>query len=136
MATAGRNCVIKKAGTAIAGLRVNSITWNGAGIDITDKGDGAFQTFLADVLATDTLEITGEGVEDGNVLRNLAFSTTASDKFLSDLTYEFAADSSASDVISGDFIMTSYSEGSPYQEANTFNATFVRNGSHTFTPGV
>ena len=136
MATAGRNCVIKQSGTAIAGLRVNSITWNGAGIDITDKGDGAFQTFLDDVLSTDTLEITGEGVEDGNVLRNLAFSTTPGDKFLAALTYEFAADTAASDTISGDFIMTSYSEGSPYQDANTFNVTFVRNGSHTFTAGA
>mgnify|MGYP000627782065 CR=1 FL=1 len=136
MATAGRLCVIKKAGTAIAGLRVNSITWNGAGIDVTDKGDGAFQTFLTDVLATDTLEISGEGIEDGNVLRNLALSTDPADKFMTDLTYEFAADADAADTISGSFILTSYSEGSPYQEANTFTATFVRNGAHTFTAGA
>lgn len=129
--SAGRLCVIKKNGTAIAGARTTGITWNGSAIDVTDGNDSGIQAFLDGVMTGDTLEMTVEGVEDGQVLRDIAFGA-ASGKFFSDLTFTFPN----GDVISGDFVMTTYTESGAYEDAQTFNATFVRNGSHTYTPAV
>lgn len=123
---AGRLCVLKKATVAIAGARVVGITWNGQPIDVTDQGDSGVQTFLADVLASDTLEISIEGVEEDQVIHDIAFSTTNAARFLTDLTFTFPN----GDVISGSFVLTAYTETGNYQEAQTFSATFVRNGIH------
>jgi predicted secreted protein len=131
--TAGRDCVVAIGGTAIAGARVKSITRNMTPIDISDSDDDEYMAMLADTFAEDTLEITVSGVEDGTVLRDIAFTTTAADRHISDLTFEFAG--SPADSISGDFIMTAYSITGDYREATAFDATFVRNGQHTFTQG-
>lgn len=129
---AGRLCVIKKNAVTIAGGRTVGITWNGAGIDVTDQNDSGIQTFLDQVLTGDTLEITIEGIEEDQVLRDIAFNTSGATKHLSDLSFVFPN----GDAITGDFIMTSYAETGAYEDAQTFNATFVRNGAHTYTPSV
>lgn len=126
---AGRLCVLKKGATAIAGARVVGMTWNGQAIDVTDQGDSGIQTFLDDVIASDTLEISIEGLEEDEVIRDIALSSTNAAKFLSDLSFEFPS----GDKITGKFVLTSYSETGNYQEAMTFSATFVRNGVHTYT---
>jgi len=130
--TAGRDFVVKKNSTAIAAVRTKSVTWNGTPIDITNDDDAGATTYLSDAFASTTLEISVEGLTDDDVLSDLAFSTTDSDKFLSDLTLERAN----GDVISGNFILTNYVENGQYQEATTFTATLVRNAAHTWTPGA
>ena len=132
--TAGRDCVVSIGGTAIAGGRVKSITRNLTPIDDSDADDNEYMSMLADDFSEDTLEITISGLEDGTVLRDLAFTTTASDRHLSDLKFEFPG--TPADEISGDFIMTSFALSGDYREATTFDATFVRNGQHTYTQGV
>lgn len=130
--SAGRLCVLTKNSVVIAGGRTVGVTWNGAPIDVTDQGDSGMQTFLDNVLSSDTLELTIDGMEEDQVLRDLAMDTTNAAKFMSDLTFTYPN----GDVISGDFIMTSYSETGAYEDAQTFTATFVRNGAHTYTPAV
>lgn len=132
--TAGRDVTVSIGGTAIAGGRSKSITRNSTPIDDSDADDGEFMSMLADTFSEDTLEISISGVEDGTVLRDIAFSTTASDRHLSDLTFEFAG--LPADSISGDFIMTAFTITGEYRDATTFDATFVRNGQHTFTQGT
>lgn len=127
---AGRLCVLKKGATAIAGARVVGLSWNGQPIDVTDQGDSGIQSFLAGHLATDTMEVTIEGLEEDGVIRTAALSGGAAAKFLSDLTFEFPT----GDTITGNFVLTTYTESGPHDDAQTFNATFVRNGVHTFTP--
>ena len=80
------------------------------------------------------MELSISGVEDGTVMRDIAFSTTASDRHLSNLTFEFPG--LPADSISGDFILTSFTITGDYREATTFDATFVRNGTHTYTQGT
>jgi len=130
--SAGRDFVVKKNTTAIASVRTKSVTWNGTPIDCTNDDDDGATTYLSDVFANTSLEISVEGLTDDDVLSDLAFSATDSDKFMSDITLERAN----GDAISGDFILTNYVENGQYQEATTFTATLVRNAAHTWTPSA
>lgn len=127
--TAGRDCTVRQGATTIAGGRTTGITCNGEPIDVTDQGDSGVQNFLSNVLASDTCEITIDGLEEDSILHDLAFSGVQSDKFISDLGFFFAN----GDSVVGGFVMTNYTTTGEYQEATKFNATFVRNGAHTFT---
>jgi len=127
----GRDCLIKKGGTAIAGLLTNTISVAGEPIDITDKGDAGVVDYLDDTMTGLQLEITGEGYEEDNVLRDLALGAV-SGKFLSDLTYDFGN----GDTISGNFVMTSYSETAADEDGEKFNVTFKSKGAWTFTAAV
>jgi len=130
--TAGRDYLIKKNDVTIAGVRVVGMTWAGQPIDVTDQGDDGITTYLGSEFANETLEISVEGVEDGDVLADLAFGTTSSARHLTDITI----DRPNGDTVSGTFIMTNYAETGNYQEATTFTASLVRSGIHTLTPGA
>lgn len=131
--TAGRTAVLNKNATAIAGVRVLNITRDSTFIDITDADDDGFTTLLtgADSAATSQLTLGVEGLEDGQVLRDIAMNP-ATDQVLTDITFDFPN----GDEISGNFALTSYNEGNPYQDATTFSATFVSSGEWTYTPSV
>lgn len=126
---AGRLATFKVGANTIAGVRVLNINWNGTPIDTTDQGDAGFQTFLAGVMATDTLELSVEGLEEDQVIRKAALKSGQSAKFFADAEFVFPN----GDEIEGDFVLTAYTEGNPHDNATTFTATFVRNGAHTFT---
>ena len=130
--SAGREFAVKKDGTTIASVRSKSITWNGQPIDVTSDDDDGDMTYLSDAFGSKSLEMSVEGMTDDDVLSDLAFSDTDSDKHLSDLTLERAN----GDAIGGAFILTNYVETGNYQEATTFTATLIRNGAHTFTPSA
>lgn len=126
---AGRDFYLEKNNTRIAAIRVTNVNWNGTPIDVTSGDDDGVTTYLSNEFANTTLELSIEGLSDSDVLSDLAFSTTDSDKHMSDIKLVRHND----DEISGTFIMTSYSETGNYQEATTFSATLVRSGAHTFT---
>lgn len=130
--SAGRDFAVKKNSTTIASVRTKSVTWNGTPIDVTSDDDDGTTTYLADKFSNTTLELSVEGLTDDDVLSDIAFSGTDSDKHLSDITLERAN----GDEISGNFILTNYVETGTYQEATTFTATIVRSGAHTWTPSV
>lgn len=129
---AGQLCTVSLAGTTIAGGRTSGISWNGTPIDVSDKGSNAFQEFLDGVLATDTLEVTLDGLEEDQVLRDKALSTVPANKFLPDLSFNFPN----GDKLSGKFILTTYTETGAHDGAQEFTATFVRNGAHTYPGGA
>jgi predicted secreted protein len=126
--TAGRLFVLKKGVTVIGGGRSLSVSVNGSPIDVSDKDSAGFVEYLADELTGRQLEFTVDGIEEDQVLRDLAFGAS-SGVFLSDLTFEFGATS----TVSGDFVMTGYSETGEYQDSITYTATFVSDGSWTYT---
>ena len=129
---AGRLATLKVGAATVAGVRVLNINWAGTAIDVTDQNDDGFQSFLDGVMATDTLEVSVEGLEEDGVLRKAALKSGASGKFFANAEFAFPN----GDKITGNFVMTAYTEGQPYDNATTFNATFVRNGAHTFTDAV
>jgi predicted secreted protein len=104
--SASRDFLVKKNGTTLASITAKSVAWNGTVIDVTADDDNGFTTALADVFANTTMEISGSGYTDDDVLSGVAFTTSESDKHLSDITLERPN----GDVISGNFILTSYTE--------------------------
>ena len=130
--TAGRLCVIKKNDVTIGGGRTVSITVNGSGINVEDQGDEGFQTFLADVMIGRSIELSIDGYEEDQVIRDIAMAATSTGQFLTDITFEFPN----GDELSGDFMLSSYSETGAYEDGQTFTATFSSDGVWTYTPAV
>lgn len=130
--SAGRDFAVKIGGTKIASVRSKSFTSNKTPIETTNDDDSGVTSYLDGAFASKALEISVEGLTDDDVLSDIALSTTDSDSFLSNLTLERAN----GDEVSGNFILTAYTETGQYQEATTFSATLVRNGAHTFTPAA
>jgi hypothetical protein len=130
--TAGRLCVIKKATVVIGGGRTVGITVNGAAINVEDQGDLGFQTFLPDVMTGRSIELTIDGYEEDQVIRDVAMAATSTGQFLTDITFEFPN----GDVISGDFFLSSYSETGAYEDGQTFTGAFSSDGAWTYTPAV
>lgn len=130
--TAGRLCVIKKAATTIGGARNVSITVNGSPINVEDQDDLGFQTLLAGVITGRSIELSLDGYEEDQVIRDIAFAATSTGQFMTDITFEFPN----GDVISGDFFLASYSETGAYEDGQTFTASFTSDAAWTYTPAV
>jgi predicted secreted protein len=128
--TAGRLCVIKKNAVTIGGGRNVSITVNGSPINVEDQGDDGFQTLLSGVITGRSIELSIDGYEEDQVIRDIAMASTATGQFMDDLTFEFPN----GDEISGDFFLASYSETGAYEDGQTFTATFTSDGTWTYTP--
>lgn len=121
--------VLKKNSVVIGGGRTLSMTVNGTPINTTDKDDAGITTYLADTLTGRSIEFSVDGQEEDQVLRRIALGSSASGHFLGDLTFEFGN----GDVISGDFVMTGYTETGAYEDAQTYTATFSSDGAWTDT---
>lgn len=129
--TAGRLCLIKKNDVTIGGVRTAGMTVNGSPINVEDQGDEGFATYLAGILTGQSVELTGEGYEEDQVLRDLALGPAAA-RFLSDLTFEFPN----GDAISGGFVLSAYTETGAFEDGQTFTATFTSDGAWTYTESV
>lgn len=122
--------VLKKNNVVIGGGRVGNMTVNGTPINTTDQGDGGLAKYLAGVLVGRSLEFSFDGLEEDQVLRNIALSNDPSNSFFDDLTFTFGN----GDVLSGDFVMTGYTETGSYEDAQTYTASFGSDGAWVFTP--
>ncbi len=128
---AGRNAVLSKNGTPIAGVKTLSIKWGGEGIDVTDQNSDGIREFLNGTdMSSQTLTIEVEGIETDHVIRDIAL-TIATSKMLTDLSFKFADALAAKDTITGNFLLTSYEEGNPDDQGVDFKATFESSGSWT-----
>jgi hypothetical protein len=124
----GRLCFIKKNGTTIGGGRTVSMTVNGSPINVEDQGDLGFATYLAGILTGQSIELSIDGYEDGQVLRDIALGPVAN-RFLDDITFNFPN----GDELSGDYVLSAYTETGALEDGQTFSATFSSDGAWTFT---
>lgn len=124
----GRLFLIKKNDVTLGGGRTVGMTVNGTTIDASDQTDVGFTVFVADTIIDSGLEITFEGVARENTLRDIGLGAQAN-RFMSDITLHFPD----GDEISGDFVLSGYSETGPYKDSQQFSATLVSNGAWTFT---
>jgi len=69
-ARSGRELLIKKAGTAIAGMQTSTVAFTAEGVDITDKLDNGYRTY-ADFAGVMSFEISGDGIAKDADLRGL-----------------------------------------------------------------
>jgi len=125
----GRAASVLKNSVAIAGVRVMTIKIDNASIDVTDKDSLGIVEVLS-TAATRQISLSVEGIYKEPVLRDIAFDPTAS-QLLTDLTFKFADGLTTKDTIAGNFFMTSYEEGNPYEDAVTFSASFTSSGAWT-----
>lgn len=125
-ASSGRELLIKKGATVLAGVRTKTVTINGEPIDVTTDDDSGFRTLLADP-ATRSIDLSVEGITKDAVLR--AIVAGGGSQLLTDITVEYPDGA----VIAGDFYLVSIEESGEYQDAVTFTASLQSSGEYTYT---
>lgn len=128
----GRKLVIKKGGTAIAAVRTKGVSWSGEPIDVTSDDAAGFRKLLSDAQGQEQIDLSVEGVMTDNILRDIALAP-ATTKYLTDITLVW---SDTLESISGDFMLASYEESAPYNEAITFTASLQSSGQWVYTPAA
>ena len=119
--------LIKKNSVTVGGGRTTALSVNGAAVDVQDQGDAGVQTFLAGKVTGQAMEISFEGYEDGQVLRDVALGP-ASGRFLTDIVLDFPN----GDSLECAWFLSSYQETGAHEDGQTFTATLQSNGSWTF----
>ena len=131
----GRELLLKKGGTVIAGLRNVTLSWGGESINVT-TGDDSGKRLLLAASGEEQIDISFDGLTTDSVLRDIALGSGS--KLLTDITIEWPLFDSATNSdpadISGDFRFPSYEEGAPYQDAITFSGSLESSGAWTYDP--
>ena len=132
-ASIGRLQRVLKNSVVFAGVRSSGINWGGEPPDVTTGEDNSYRTSLS-VVSQQQLTITIEGISKNELLRTTALTTAT--KRLTDVSFEFSIVNDANSTnatLTGNFDLTAYEEGAPYNEGVTFSATFQSSGSWTYT---
>ena len=131
----GRSLLLKKGGTVIAGLRNVTFSYNNENIDVTSGEDSGVQTLIA-AAGQENVSISFDGITKDGVLRDIALGSAT--KLFTDVTIEWPIFDTATNAdpadLSGDFKLSSYEEGAPYNDAITFSATLDSSAAWTYDP--
>jgi predicted secreted protein len=130
VATSGRDFIIMKNSNAIAGLRENSVSFDGSPVDITGKGDGGFRT-LAGFAGMKSFDVSASGVLADDVFLDL-INTPGSALLLTDVTIEYAN----GDTIAGNVYVASCEFSGAHDGENTYTLSLQSSGAWTRTAGV
>lgn len=135
-ANVGRNLLVKKGGTVIAGIRSKSISINGSPIDITTDDDLGYRTLLEEA-GEKSIDISFDGIVKDATLRDIVLGGTTS-QYLTDITVEYPIRSgeTTADTIAGDFFLTNVDETGTYNDSITFSAALQSSGQWTYTKGA
>ena len=126
-ASSGRELVLKRGTTVVAGVRTKAMAITRAGIDVTSDDDVGFRTMLGEPGQLE-LNVSVSGVTKDDVLRADAVNGVT----LQAYTLEFEDGS----TVTGNFFLATYTETGTYNEAVTFEAEIQSSGAFTFTAGV
>lgn len=121
-ARSGRELLIKKAGTALAGFKTNTVAFTAEGVDITDKLDSGYRTF-GDFAGIISFEISGDGVAKDTVLRDLFKAGTGF--LLNDVTIQW----DTGEEWGCDVFFSAYEETGAHDGSADFTATFQSSGA-------
>lgn len=124
----GRKAILSKGATVVAAIRTKTVSINNEPVDITSDDDSGFRTMLADP-GTKSLDMTVEGVIKDATLLTVAMSST-------DILEAFSILLPTIGTLAGDFVVTGFETGAPYNEAATFSCTLQSSGTFTFTAAV
>lgn len=131
----GRAASLEKNSVVLAGVRTKTLTWSGESIDLT-SGENDGIRLLAEASGQEQIDIPVEGVTKDDTFLNIVMDTTAN-RMLTDITLTFDIrnpSNTTAATLSGNFRISSYEEGMPYNDAITFSATLESSGDWTFTP--
>ena len=118
----GRQVIVKRDGTVIAGARTKSVTINNEPIDVTTDDSAGFRELL-EVSGERHFDMTVEGVTKDSVLLSLVVAGTS---LIDTFTLEFPG--SPATTISGDFRMNNFQLGAEYNDAVTFTLELQSTG--------
>jgi predicted secreted protein len=124
---AGRNALLKKAGTTIGGVQVTSMKMDATFIDVTDNDSDGVVEYLAGDVATRQLTLEVSGLHKDTDLHALAFVSTASLR-LTDLTFVFEGAGASLDILTANWMMSNYTYSGNHDGPVEFSATFVSDG--------
>lgn len=125
-ANIGRELLVKRGSTVIAGLRSKGVAFNGEPVDVTTDDESGFRTLLSEA-GTYSIDLSVEGVTKDNDLRAAVLGST--DLMLTDVNIEWPN----GDTLSGDFFFASLEETGPYNDALTFSGSLQSSGEWTYT---
>lgn len=125
-AAKGRELLVKKGSTVLAGVRTKGVSVNGEPIDITSDDDSGYRTLLADA-GTYSVDLSVEGITKDDTLVSVIMA--GGSLMLSDITVEYPNGK----TLSGDFFLTSVEETGTYNEAVTFSASLQSSGAFTYS---
>lgn len=129
--TNGRDFVIHKAGTTLAGLRTNDAAIDNSPVNITDKTDKGFRT-LGEFSGERTLDLSASGVVKDEAMRALAYGAD-SGLMLTDITIEWL---DSGDRVSGDFFLASMTESGAQDGETTFDLSLQSSGEWNYSEGA
>ena len=135
VANVGRDLLVEKNSLVIAGIRTATLDWSGESIDVT-TGEDAGVRLLLEASAQEQLDMPIEGIMKSELLRDLTLGASE-DRILTDITITWPIVNPANSTpatLSGNFRLSAYSEGAPYNEAMTFSGTLESSGAFVYTP--
>ena len=131
----GRDLLVKKASTVIAGIRTATLSYSGESIDIASGEDTGKRLLLAEA-GQEQIDLAVEGIMKAVTFREIALGSASN--MLTDITITWPLSSGATTAatLSGNFRISAYEEGAPYNDAITFSATLESSGAWTYTAEV
>ena len=121
----GRAVSLSWNGGDVAGVREKGIALNGEPIDVTSGENSGKRTLLTES-GEDQVDISLSGVTKSTLLRDAWFSGNR----MGTVEIEYPDGT----TITGSFFLSTYSEGNPYKDASTFDATLVSSGLISYSP--
>lgn len=122
----GRELLVTKNNVVIAGLRTATISWAGSSINIT-SGEDDGKRLLLEESGEEQIDIKCEGISKDDVF--LAITIGKGTRILTDIEIEFPSGA----TLAGDFRVSAFEEGAPYNDAVTFSMTLESTGDWTYT---
>ncbi|WP_424967337.1 phage tail tube protein [Dinoroseobacter sp. S375] len=119
--------VLQKNSATIGTLREVTMTVNGEPIRVDGQTDSGVIRHLANKLIGRSITFGVSGLVDGSTLRAIAAGASGG-AFMDDISVTFPD----GDTLTGDMVMTGYTETGPYEDAQNFAATFTTDGPWTF----
>lgn len=131
----GREALLTKGATVLAGVRTKGLNWSGESIDVTSGEDDGLRLLLA-ASGQEQIDIPIDGIFKDDTLLNIVLDTTQS-KLLTDIELELGIinpTNTTKATITGDFRLSGFEVGMPYNDASTFSGTLESSGAWVYTP--
>lgn len=127
MSDLGRDRTLTWGAAELLGVREKGVAFAGEPIDLTSDENSGWQTLHTEA-GQNAVTITVSGVDKDGVLRADMFAGTRTKPMT--MSYPDGGE------VEGTFFLASYTEGNPYNEAATFEATFQSTGPVTYDPAT
>lgn len=132
----GTNIVISNSTGEIVGQGAFTLTFNGAPIDISNKSNGDFMTYLDGELSAKQLVFSGEIVyNDDEQFRKVRQDALNGTQDTYTLTY-VGSGAVTDEEFSGLFVPTGLSDSIPHGERVSTTISFNSSGAYVYTPAA